>query len=83
MPGKNNELNELEKLALKFGKKGVIIDIRGEIYGIMDNKRSYLGTKADYNRYKELKSKHNAKIRRTETEEEKARKSYLEDSAKD
>ena len=71
----------LEKLALQFGKKFDLIDIVGDfVYGYISSKKEYLGTKAEYHEYRELKSANHSKRKKSkeESEKNKARKSYLE-----
>jgi len=80
----NNEFQELEKLALKFGRKFNIIDIEGEfVYGYTKERKEYLGTKEEYCKYRKLKSKVYSMEKRAEkmkSEEYKAHKSFLESS---
>ena len=74
----NSEAKELEKLVEKFGKKFNIITIEEEfVYGYINNKRQYLGTKCEYFIYRLLKSKElKNKKNQKKNEEEEARKSF-------
>ncbi len=55
---KNVELGELEKLAETF-EGNAPFDIQGQkVYGYVNKKRDYLGSLAQYTRYKTLKSKY-------------------------
>lgn len=64
---KLKESNELEKLLEKFGKRFDIINIEGNfVYGYVENKKHYLGTKEEYHRYRELKATHKNKGKKKE-----------------
>jgi len=59
-----SESKELERLADIFGKKFSIIDIVGNfVYGYIENKKEYLGTKEDYYKYRKLKHQKSTKKR--------------------
>ncbi len=74
----NPEISELEKLTIKFGRKFKMISIEdNSVYGYTDNKREYLGNKAEYYKYRKLKTKYSSKNENTPSEEEIARKSFL------
>jgi hypothetical protein len=77
------EISDLERLASKFGKNSGIIDIQGDfVYGYINNKREYLGSLAEYSRYKKLKSKYKHHAAKSDSQrcEEEAYKSFLETS---
>ena len=78
---RDKELNELEKLAEKFGKKFSLIDIQGDfVYGCINDKREYLGSLAQYSRYKKLNSKYKNHTKKSDGQKAKedAYKSFLE-----
>jgi hypothetical protein len=78
---RDKELNELERLAEKFGKKFSLIDIQGDfVYGCINGKREYLGSLAQYSRYKKLNSKYKNNLKKSESQNAKdeAYKIFLE-----
>jgi hypothetical protein len=74
----NSEVKELEKLVKKFGKKFNIIDIEGDfVYGYINNKKNYLGTKSEYCKYRILKHRNLKKKYSEKSEEKNAREFFI------
>lgn len=75
----NPEINDLEKLAIKFGRKFKMVAIeQNSVYGYTENKKEYLGSKTEYYRYRKLKTKYNSKNEKPTNEEEMAHRSFLD-----
>ncbi len=75
----NPEINELERLAIKFGRKFKMIAIENNsVYGYIENRKEYLGNKTEYYKYRKLKTKYSLKNEKSQTEEDRAHKSFLE-----
>jgi hypothetical protein len=77
------EMNELEKLAERFGKCSGMVDIKeGNVYGYVNKKREYLGSYSEYTRYRILKSKYKNKEVKDDVKKKKeeAYKSFLASS---
>ena len=69
---KEKEIRDLERLAAKFEISIGIKDIQGNaVYGYIGNKREYLGSFAEYSRYKTLHHKYKNHFKKSEDQQRK------------
>ncbi len=81
----DKNIQNLERLTEKFGRKYDLIEIQGQsVYGCTSKERKYLGPLAEYTRYKRLKLRYKRGLEQDgsieDKDEKRAYKLFLESS---